>query len=109
MPISLHRTAPLGVALALAAVAAPSAAAAERLTFDEARSEVRATAKMSVRAGDASGFSIERCRRITPRQIRCLVRFRDVRRAGRTCDVRFTVTLRDENYATRPSIPVCRS
>jgi hypothetical protein len=108
MSISLHRTAPLGVALAVAAVAAPSAAAAP-LTFDAARSEVRATAKMVIRAGDASGFAIERCRRVRPRRVNCVVSFRDVRRAGRTCTVKFTVTLREQNYATRPSLPACES
>jgi hypothetical protein len=104
----LHTFTPVGTALAVAALATAPAAIAAPLTMDAARAEVRATAKMSVRAGDAAAFAIERCARRSPRRVTCRVRFRDVRRAGRNCAVTFTVTLRDRNYATRPSIPVCR-
>lgn len=102
----------IGTAVALAATAAvmaPSPASAETLTLAMARSETSSAAALAVDAGDATSFRILRCRRLSPTHVHCRVRFRNVRRQGRTCQVTFSVSVHDENFTTFPSRAVCHT
>ena len=105
---TLRHHIPVGGAVAAAMLVLPVAAMGETLSLRDARSEVRATSAMAIHSGDATAFRITSCRRVGAAHVHCNVTFRNVRRRGRTCTVLFSVTLRDANFATQPSRPVCR-